>query len=332
MISITEWLKNKFKKKNNIIKESYIHSTFIESCCKMDKDFYYFSSIILFEFTDDKFPDVCEFLDVAELEASKLISTSLDIETGVDKYGDPIYTSYPKNYLLIKCTPKQIVNIILNIDKLSNQVLECIKPEIYSHMPKKDFIKLEKYDILDMNAFEIEEVEETDFIYFKEDYSPDNYYVCYNFIAFNNILPKLPKCFTALDAFEFIIYLRYVSNVSLSCKDWFIINAGYLKDKSKQFLFQSLYDNNIFKYLFNDMSMNDIINILETPVFNRDIDDDNILSGSLSDENIDEIFKQQYDRFTNVTDDNIIYKDIDEIIGDENIKTDEEIKEDNKDE
>ena len=80
------------------------------------------------------------------------------------------------------------------------------------------------------------------------------------------------------------------------------------------------------------MSMNDIINILDTPVFNRDIDDDNILSGSLSDENIDEIFKQQYDRFTNVTDDNIIYKNIDEIIGDENIKTDEEIKEDNKNE
>ena len=72
--------------------------------------------------------------------------------------------------------------------------------------------------------------------------------------------------------------------------------------------------------------------MLITPVFNRNTDDDNILNGSLSDENIDDIFKQQYDRFNNVTDDNIIYKDIDEIIEDENIKTDEELKEDNKDE
>lgn len=330
MINLAEWLKDKFKKRNKPIAESYIHSTFIESCCKRYKDFYYFSSIILFEFTDDKFPDVCEFLDAANLEASKLISTSLDIETGIDKYGEPVYISYPKNYLLIKCTPKQIVDIILNINGLSNQVLKCLKPEIYEHMPRKDFIRLERYDILDMNAFKIEEAEETDFTYFKEDHSSDKYYVCYNFIAFNNILSKLPKCFTALDVFDFIIYLRHIESISSPAKDWFIINAEYLKDKSKRFLFQLLYDNNIFRYLFNNMLINDIISMLETPVFNRNTDDDSILSGSLSDENIDDIFKQQYDRFSNVTDDNIIYKDIDEIIEDENIKTDEELKEDKR--
>ena len=70
------------------------------------------------------------------------------------------------------------------------------------------------------------------------------------------------------------------------------------------------------------------LGLIDSDYYNND----NILSGSLSDENIDDIFKQQYDRFTGISDDNIIYKDIDEIIEDENIKTDEELKEDNKDE
>lgn len=332
MINLAEWLKDKFKRKNKIVKESYIHSTFIESCCKKDNNFYYFSSIILFEFTDDKFPDVCEFLDASKLEASKLISTSLDIETGIDKYGEPIYISYPKNYFLIKCTPQQIVDTILNINGLSNQVLKCLKAEIYEHMPRKDFIELERYDILDMNAFKMEEIEETDFTYIKYE-SNEMLFNCNNilFVSFNNILSKLPKCFTALDVIEFITILMYnESFVTSTDKEWIVFNAHDLKYKKS--ILAILYNNGIFKYLFNDISMHDILNMLITPVFNRNTDDDNILNGSLSDENIDDIFKQQYDRFNNVTDDNIIYKDIDEIIEDENIKTDEELKEDNKDE
>ena len=44
------------------------------------------------------------------------------------------------------------------------------------------------------------------------------------------------------------------------------------------------------------------------------IDDDDGIPGDISDESLHEIFKEEYERFSAISDDSIHYKDIDEIL------------------
>ena len=85
--------------------------------------------------------------------------------------------------------------------------------------------------------------------------------------------------------------------------------------------------NSIFKHIFKEPSR-EALEILISPVFLRENLEDEV-NGSMAIEEMDEIFQQEYDRFTGVTADYAgEYEDIDEALADdeesENMKPEEQ--------
>lgn len=286
---------------------SYIHSKFI----------YYNNSkfsnniMILLEFSQDYFYDIMEITSTGALK-TKLVNTSYDtVLDEVDEDGYNKILSIQKYYLLIGGSYNDYINLYSTIETMSNEALSLITLELYNNVFPDRFKPLIDDGILDNNKF-------TDKTLLSDELSLVNNDYIFIYDDCEKILNNLPSAFTGENLLSFIhisIINKHDGNNT--------IYSGYDFLKIDTFA-DTLYEN-IYKGIIKNPSY-DKLKILTTPLYKREPFDE-ILNGSIDDVEIDDLFKQEYDRFNGIKSDTINYVDIDEILSEDTISYEDVVNE-----
>lgn len=256
--------------------------------------------IILISFTENYFEQIIEIQDVintSQLLNSKIIYSSYEEVTDkLDEDGDPIVIIHKKYYMLIGGYPCYWNYLYTNIHNLGNPILSKITDEIVNNCDSKNFSNLIYDGILhgfkDNIKYEDKEVETV------------NGYI---YTDPKILLNRLPSGFTGRDILKFIRIFKD-DNVSDA---YYKINIFY-NMKNADFYKHELYP--LYSVLFNNLTIEKLCMAL-APLYNQ-IDDDSI-PGDVSDESLDEIFREKYERFSAVADNFTLYEDIDEVLSDD---------------
>lgn len=259
------------------------------------------SLIILISFTKDYFEQIIEVQDainnIPNLRGAIVFSSYDEEITKEDNNIDLI--THKKYYMLIGGSPLVWQKLYMNIHNLSNIVLGRIADEICYNCNYKDFELLINDGIF--NKFNKNNNVEYDMLVKTKN--------GYSYIDPEVLIKKLPNGFTGRDIIKFI-EIYEPDNIE-SCSALSEINKlEYLNNSS--FKEHDLYP--LYAALFKNPTIEKLKLLLE-PLYKQP--DDDAIPGDISDESLDEIFKIHYERFSAITDDNIYYEDIDEIISDD---------------
>lgn len=273
--------------------------------------------IMLISFSKNYFDEISELVCNCQFK-TKLLQTSYDKELDtLDEDGNKQIMITPKYYLLISGSVKDYLDLFYNTVNLSNSAIKCIMTELYGNVNKSFFQQLIDDRILSEQLFTynnkttaIEEIIDNDTRIISHD---DADYV----------ISKLPTGFIGSDLVDMVkiyfyytddnnVTIRYASSVLQLLKE---IKKGNIPER----VINVLSTNNIFNGIMSDSSIDNLLDLLN-PVYKRKVFD-NVITGGLNDEDIDEVFLQQYDRFTGVIsdEDDIHYSDIDEVVSDDEI-------------
>lgn len=296
-MGILNWLKRKKKTKKKYSDDEYIRSQLIHTDYLTDEKYpkYY----ILFTFSNSYCQSV---IDVVNYLESKVIyiPSSDDIDTGeVDEDGYEIINSTPKNYLLIKVSHIDVSNLMLNID-IANPFVSEIIQQMYDHGDKSNFTDFIHDGIMNESLF------------INENVSKNKNMITYDRVTYNDIeviLKLLPSEFTGMDLAE-IFDFKLINNTYPTTS----LLIGYISVK-----FPYLTDDeiaHIYKGVLKNPTKDNLQKLL-LPKYKRSIDEDELIHGDLSSNDVDEIFKEQYDRFSAVKNDNTTYMDIDEALSED---------------
>ena len=302
--------------------ESYINTEVIYSA---EHNF-----IILVSFTKDYFSDAIEFLAACASSRYygkfyepflniKYVHSSYEEDTKMkDEDGRPIIIIHEKNYLLLGGSDVDYKLVYNVIDNLSNAILTVITKEIYAYRCSTKYKELIKSFVLNGSNFKYKNVEpEYDAIIPTKSNKK-----AYDDV--NLIMSKLPKGFTGQNLLKFI----YTYNIS---NDESGIYVNYTLHTAFDYL-RGYYIDNMLNYIneieeFGDM-YNGLIKNNSEEVYRNFVGpqylvmDDEAMPGSISDENLDEIFRERYEKFTGIASDNIEYEDIDEVVNDPSVEED----------
>ena len=317
MSNIKNFLNKLFNKnkKKSFSKDSYIHSKFIYKGVQLS----YYNIMILLDFTEDYFYQVMELLSANCNLTTKLINTSYDVDDAEDYVDnmDVREKSIQKYYLLIGGDKQDYINLYNNISNVSNEALQCITLELYEHTDGIMFQDLIDDGIFNKDLFKNTTKPMTKAINDKE------LEVIIKYDDIDYIMSQLPSCFLGDD----ILYFINVSVIPY-------FNTATFHDKSTLRL---LLNNQVYTDYINDDTIKVIFHgamknptreklkdIFEIPLYKREPSND-ILSGQIDEVELDDLFKQEYDRFNAI--DSIQYVDIDEVISEEEVDISEEIDE-----
>ena len=293
-----------------------------------------YNLIILVSYSSNYFYSIIEFLDaVSKSKVKSYISHSAKEK----EYTEEELQEFDKKkvkivenryYLLLSGSPEDYIGIYNNIDNLSNEVLGMISNDIYNHCSSAYFKYLIDFCILDLGKFRFQNIVPNNYDKLYE-FSLDKYATngetyCKHYVDnIDTILNNIPDTFSAIDIAHIIKFYNHPE----SCKDIQVLfNAAYLID--------TIYNDNtnktvmrylniianatkdfIFKKIVAEPSI-ETLSIVNSPVFLRE----NLeyeFTGNMAVEDMDTIFQQEYDRFTQPTADHMFdYEDIDERIGD----------------
>lgn len=300
-MKLLNYFKKKSKSKNKIIidqDEEYIKSTLVHVdylTSESEDPIMY----ILFTFSNSYCPAAIDIINNMILERSIYIQTSDDIETEeLDEDGNQIINSIPKNYLLMPLHISHIESLVNNID-IANPFLNEIINEVYDNIDSSYFANLINAGIMNASLFMNKDVnKDINMITIVSDlYSTESVYT-----DIPSILKKLPSEFTGIDLFN-ILWFRHnlhqyklCNFITIKLSDYEIHNIfnGVIKNPTKE---------NLYK--------------LSAPLYERSVDEDELIHGDLSSHDIDQIFKEQYNRFSAIANDNTSYMDIDEVISED---------------
>ena len=264
--------------------------------------------IILISFTEDYFEQIIEIQDAINNSyrklSSKIVYSSYEEETDKkDEDGNNIIITHKKQYMLLGGGTISWQELYMNISNLSNDILSKITAEIINNCNPEDFKLLIDDGIL--HGFTSQYNYDTSKIAQKFGY---NHYCKYTDPEV--LLSRLPNVFTGRDLLNFIIISSLGMERTLKA-DLYSNVIYFTKDSHfKEYNLYPLYD-----ILFKDPTVEKLKLLLE-PLYKQP--DDDSLPGDISDESLDEIFKEQYERFSAIADSSIEYEDIDEVIeGDE---------------
>ena len=294
-------LKNIFKKilksKNTKIEsnDSYCYSNIVWN----SKD----NLIILISFSEDYFEQVIEIQDAVNNSANKKLATkivysSYDEETGrKDEDGNDIIIIHKKHYMLIGGSPSSWSALYMNISNLGNDILYKISDEIVNNRDNSGFKDLIDDDILrgfdnDNISYDIDKESKNEYFYTDPDI----------------LLKRLPNSFTGRDVIKFI--LIYSPHDTISSAYSSLFDVIFMPDA----LFKNHHLYPLYSALFKDPTIAKLNTLLE-PLYKQP--DDDSVPGDISDDALDDIFKEHYERFSAVADNSIHYEDIDEELSDD---------------
>ena len=282
-MGIKKFLKRIFSNKLKD-KEKYLYTKVIFN---IESEF-----MILISFSDHYHNQMMEFLDICSWTSgviTKLIQSSYDEETDDGKF-----IIHNRNYLLIDMDDYAYAEILYH-SNMSNPIISAISEDV------KNIRHIEKYK--DILLFD-----EPDNIIFDECIEITDYKLPYKVTDMDKILKSLPNCFTGYTLLPFIhIYFSFTTPISLY--DYLLEVYEYKADEEFIDYFESVRKNIISKLVKHptDVVLKNYIGPQYLVMEDEDI------PGDLDEESLDDIFKQSYDRFNAISDDNIVYKDIDEV-------------------
>lgn len=257
--------------------------------------------IILISFSCDYFEDVVEFL-------VSCVYSNIAVKYSNSSYEESLNDNtiiHNKYYILIGGNTDKYCKLFKNINNLNNSILEAISTDIVNCRSSSDFKEIS--DILSASSFKYNAVkpkyDEVVNISDKNNYSYDDV---------KHIMSKLPESFTGQDILKFInCYINIHSNNIIShITAYEMLNMAY---NENDHAYKDMVK--IFKNLFKEITNNPTENILKNFVGPQYlVCNDDTLPGDISDESLDEIFRQSYYRFNAISSNNVNYEDIDEII------------------
>ena len=295
-------IKNKLNKKNkktSTTNESYLNTEVVYNV----KD----NFIILISFTEDYFYSVMEFLSYRRtylnLNIQLADSICSEVLEEIDAFGDNIRIIHNKYYLLIGGESAFYNNLFRWADNMANFVIQAIITEIYNNRTSSDFKTLIDHGILVEDKFKYKNVK-PDY----DHYANENVPKTHTYDDASLIMSRIPDCFTGQNLLKFIHCYQFGEE-----SDYYtaidIIYKAYADGNS---IFQLLIERD-FKDLYHSLVKNPTKEILMNFIGPQYlVESAEAITGDISDDQLDDIFKQQYDRFTAIKDDSIVYEDIDE--------------------
>ena len=291
------------KKINKVeLKDSYCYSDIIWN--------YKDNLIILISYSEDYNESIIEILDAANQSnlTTKIVYSSYDEETDKkDEDGNNIWLIHKKHYLLIGGNLWDWNLLYCNINNLGNSVLDKISEEITNNCCSTDFEYLINDGVL--MGFRYNKVK-------PPTYDKPNRYRHYKEVSnIQTIVSRLPDAFKARDLIHFIIITE--NNKSYTMYGDIISNIRYMDEK---YFYETSDIYCMYKPLFKtEPTVAKLVGLIKPLYKQIDLDDD-FIPGNISDESLDEIFREHYERFSAIRDDDVIYDDIDELL-DENEET-----------
>ena len=286
-MGILKWFKN-LKKKKKYSGDDYIRSTFIHVDVNVN-------AFILFTFTDSYCKSATEFLSSTFINSIFMASSDDEYTDELDEDGNEIIISTPKNYLLIKVSCKDIFHILSNID-ISNPFASELIQVMYDNDIKADYFKDFINDgILNESLYANKNAERKNLIQY-------NHLIYSDIPAILKLLPSEFNGYHLLKLFEYFVDGK----------------TYYLQDQVYKHC-ASLTDDEI-THVYNGVIKNptrERLQKLIQPLYKIDWEDEDLIHGELSSSDVDELFKQQYDRFSAVKNDNTTYMDIDEALSED---------------
>ena len=292
---------NKKNKKTSTTNESYLNT---EVVYNVKENF-----IILISFTEDYFYSVMEFLSYRRTYLNLNIQLADSIYSEVldetDAFEDNIRIIHNKYYLLIGGESAFYNNLFRWTDNMANFVMQAIITEIYNNRTSSDFKTLIDHGILVEAKFKYKNVK-PDY----DHYANENIPKTHTYDDASLIMSRIPDCFTGQNLLKFIHCYQFGEE-----SDYYtavdIIYKAYADGNS---IFQLLIERD-FKDLYHSLVKNPTKEILMNFIGPQYlVESAEAITGDVSDDQLDEIFKQQYDRFNAIRDDFIKYEDIDEVI------------------
>lgn len=266
--------------------------------------------IILLSFTKDYFDQIIELQDAINYSwqrlRSKIVYSAYEHIEKEDEDSIAITTRiiHNKYYMLIGGEPLAWQELYMKIHNLGNDALSRITEEITNNCHKDDFKQLVEdgilYDFKDSEKLKFDDPAYTD----------DGYY----YTNPETILNRLPEGFTGRDIIKFITIIKGYKITNAYGE---IVNIRYMTDES--FKSNKLYQ--LYASLINNPTPQKLALLLE-PLYKQP--DDDSIPGDVSDESLDELFRENYERFSAVADENTLYEDIDEILPDDEYEDNED--------
>jgi hypothetical protein len=258
--------------------------------------------IILLSFTEDYFPQIIELQDAMlkkKVFQTKIIFSSYDENTGkVDEDGNEVLIIHKKYYILIGAAPKHWQLIYTEIHDLGNEALSKITDEITNNCCSSDFYQIIEDGIVSNFKYNN--------IYPKYDVN------CsigeYTYTDPKTVLARLPEAFTAKEVLRFIMVYNSHETFCFSARD----ELYYISEITQECFEKEYGLNQLFTDLFGENITVEKLSLFIEPLYKQP--DDDTLPGDLDDASLDDIFREEYDRFSAVIDSNIYYEDIDEAL------------------
>ena len=260
--------------------------------------------IILISFSKEYFEQIIEIQDAINNEYlkldTKIVFSSYDEEvTKEDEYENIIeeLIIHKKYYMLIGGQQLDWQKLYMNIHNLGNEVLNKITIEIINNCNPIYFKDLINDGILP--EFTTKDNQDT----LKQLKSGRKY------IDPEVLIKRLPNGFTGSDIIKFIKI--YTVGETVRSNALLKIDNIIRHISNEQFKKHDLYP--VYTALFNEPTVEKLSILLE-PLYKQP--DDDAIPGDVSDESLDAIFREHYERFSAVNDDSIYYEDIDEELED----------------
>ena len=290
-----------------------------------------YNLIILVSYSSKDFESVIEFLSaVNKTPVISILSHSarekeLSEEEMRDYDKKTVTIIDNRYYMLLSGTPEAYGMIMNHID-LDNSVLKLLIEDFYHCCSSTYFKNHIDYGVLELNKFIYKNVVPTN--YNKLIDIGGNGTAQYYHDDLLLILNSLPESFLAIDLAKCInIYEKYGTEPIKRL--YYDLNTLVYKASEgnetpyDKFIIKNM--STVFKLLVPEPCI-ETLSILNAPLYLRENLED-LYSGNKSIEELDELFQQDYDRFTQITAGESEYTDIDEQIGD-NEETENMRKED----
>ena len=318
-------IKSIFKRQNRKVQSKVIYNT-------------KFNVIILIQYYDANLYSAMQFLNNAnKVGLTTLISHYAEVNKedeevnnseGKIKINIPIEYINQKYYMLISGTPEQYAELYKYLD-LSNTLLDSITLEIYNNISSTPFDEIITTGVLIEDEFKFSKRAAE---YDKLVHAPNklkDFDIHYD--DFNLIMSRIPNTFEAIS----VVGLIHIYETEPD-----LINGTYenpIEIVKKMFEATNHYDNHEGQetYFLNrelilalsqlydaiapeliDTNNIDTLYTLIAPIYMiEEFEDDVLSTGEVSPEKLDDIFQQEYDRFTNpLADSDILYVNVDEKI------------------
>ena len=266
---------------------------------------------ILYTFSDHYNSIAIEFLTACNQSKINVITENEPINISEDDKKSDDFVITPEkipdkiNYIIISGKDKDYSEIFNNIANLQNPFIRILLPYIYDYFDDSKFYIHINDGILDGNKFAHIKPENEDYEF--------NTGLVRKAMNIESVLNKIPAVFNTPKDIAIITLCSSPDNI---CHNFIDI----IKIIHRQFDYASFETEefaNIFKPVFNTISIEDMLSIVDLPRYaleDPDNDDTYVLNYVGTSHDVADIFINPPDTFSGISDDNIEYNDIDEVI------------------